>query len=209
MRSTLFSALVLVIGVGALAQAASVSDSAKVRVQPHPQFTRCCHEKVWDSTGKELGDLISYDERFQSQQLGGYVAYHIKGGDGVPLLVYPEGFYPLQNPGGSTALFTTPDCSGNAMFAIIYSPPLAKRYAMVLTAGNSPTTATHAWLWVTAALPTRIVPAGTLFHSQWNDSGVCAPYAAPGYTVSPPGGYWTHREVDLLVQFHRPYYIDY
>ena len=64
--------------------------------------------------------------------MGGYVAYHIKGGDGVPLLVYPEGFYPLQNTGGSTALFTTPDCSGNAMFAMISSPPLAKRYAMVL-----------------------------------------------------------------------------
>jgi hypothetical protein len=205
MRYTLLSALALAIGAGALAQAA-VPDSVKARVPPHPQFTRCCHEKVWDSAGKEIGDLISYDERFQSQQLGGYVAYHLKGGDGVPILVYPEGFYPLQNPGGSTSLFTTPDCSGSTMFAMIYSPPLAKRYAMVLTGNQQP--ATHAWLFVTDALPSRVVPAGTVFHSQW-DSGACSPYPAPGYTVPSPGGYWTHRVVDLLVQFHRPFYIDY
>ena len=96
MRSILLSATILAIGAAALAQAATVPDAVKARqagrVSPHPSYTRCCHEKVWDSTGKEIGDLISYDERFQSQQLGGYVAYHLKGGDGVPILVYPQGF---------------------------------------------------------------------------------------------------------------------
>jgi hypothetical protein len=216
MRTTLLSALMIVIGAAALAQAATTPDAVKVqppgRVGSHPSYTRCCHEKVWDSTGREIGDLISYDERFQSQQLGGWVAYHVKGGDGVPILVYPQGFYPVQNGGGSTSLFTTPDCSGNAMFAIISSPPLAKRYGIVLNAGYPfPTGGTHAWLFVTDPLPTPVVPGpGTVFHSQWSDTGACAPYPAPGYTVtSQPGGYWTHREVDLLAIFHRPFYIDY
>src|SRR5665213_292793 len=111
MRSAILPALILALGAAALAQTASVPDATKARVttpyHPHPTALRCCREKVWDVTGKEIGDFITYDTRFQSLQLGAYVAHHIKGGDGVPLLVYPTGFFPLQNPGGSSSLFTT------------------------------------------------------------------------------------------------------
>ncbi len=78
----------------------------------------------------------------------------------MTLKVTPEVLNGLQSPGGSTALFTTPDCSGTTMFAQI-ALPLAKRYAMVLLEGGScnPTiSANHAWLWVTDALPPRAIP---------------------------------------------------
>lgn len=217
MRSTILSALVIVIGAAALAGAAPdprilMSPGFSDGYKPHPPAPHCCREKVWDKGGKEIGDLITYDNSYAPQQLVGYVAYHLKGGDAVTLKVTPEALYGLQAYGGSTALFTTPDCSGNAMFAVVSWPPLAKRYAMVLLSGNNPyTSGTSAWLWVTGPLPSRVIPGpGTVFHSQWSDSQMCQPYPAPGYTMNyAPGGYWMTRVEDLYVKFKRPFYIDY
>ncbi len=87
---------------------------------------------MWDARGHEIGDVIDYDERFPSQPLGAYVAYLFKGGDAVAIDVTPERFSTFENPGGSSTIFTTPDCSGNTMFATLYNPPLGKRYAVVL-----------------------------------------------------------------------------
>ena len=225
MRSVLLSVLV-VLASGALASAApaqpvqpakpatnAIPVSERARIQPHPSFTRCCKEKVWDAHGHELGDLIEYDARYGPQPLVGFVAYHLKGGDAVALSVNPEVIAGLQPPGGSVALFTTPDCSGNTMYVALSWPPLAKRYAMVLPVGPGgyPQTATQAWLWATDPLPARALPpAGTVFHSQWGDNMSCQPYPAPGYTVMGSyGGYWMHRVEDLYAKFTRPFYIDY
>jgi hypothetical protein len=217
MRSTLLSTLVLVLATTALAQAAPTTMPAKPASQavaPHPKFNHCCREKVWDARGNEIGDLVGYDERFASQTVTGYVAYHLKGGDAVVLQVAPLLLNGLQSTGGSSALFTTPDCSGNTMFSVISWPPLAKRYATVLLAGSSSyllMQATSAWLFVTDPLPPRVVPgAGTVFHSQWGESGACVPYPAPGYVMNyQPGGFWMHRVEDLYAKFTRPFYVDY
>jgi hypothetical protein len=217
MRTTLLSALAIVIGVGALAAAADISPAVKARNPggpgPHPAAARCCHEKVWDYNGKEFGDLLEYDNRYGPQQLIGFAAYRLKGGDTVTLQVTPEVVQGLQSPGGSTALFTTTNCTGTTMFVNLYWPPLAKRYAMVLlggSAGSLMLNATNAWLWVTDPLPSRAMPpAGTVFHSQWTEMGNCSNYPAPGYTVMPPGGFWMHRVEDLFAKYQRPFYIDY
>ena len=217
MRRTLLSALVIVIGTAALAQGAPdprvlVNPGYGDGYKPHPPAPHCCHEKVWDKGGKEIGDLLAYDNSYAPQQLVGYVAYRIAGGDAVTLKVTPEVLSGLQAPGGSNALFTTPDCSGSTMFAVLSWPPLAKRYAMVLLQGSNPyTSATNAWLFVTDPLPSRVITgAGTVFHSQWGDSSTCQPYPAPGYTMGyAPGGYWMHRVEDLYVKFKRPFYVDY
>ena len=170
---------------------------------------RCC-PSVYDATGKKIGDMIRWDDRFQSIQLWAWVRYPMKGGD-VALLVSPEAFQGVQSPGGSVALFTTPDCSGNTMFAMIAWPPLMRRYAMVLPVGNPSSllvNATNAWLWVTDPLPARVSPGSTVFWSQWGEQGACVPYPPPGYTVTgtPVGGFWMHKVEDLYVKFKRPYY---
>jgi len=179
---------------------------------PPPRTGPCCVRKVWDSRGLEIGDVVDYDERYSSQPLGAYVAYRVKGGDPVILSVTPEAFNGLQG-GNMIALFTTPDCSGNSMFAMLSWPPLAKRYGMVLLSGYpTQVAATHAWLWVTDPLPVRqFPPAGTVFRSTWNDSNTCAPTPA-GYTVpvgSGVGGFPMHRVEDLLAKYHRPFWINY
>lgn len=169
--------------------------------------------KVWDARGQAIGDVIDYDERFASQPLGAYVAYRLAGGDAVPIGVAPERFYSFDNQGGSSLLFTTPDCSGNSMFAMLYYPPLGKRYAAILNSGypGGPQPM-RAWLWVTDPLPVRgFPPAGTVYHSQFDGSN-CQPYPAPGYTIntaSGVGGYPMHRVEDLLAKYTRPFYINY
>jgi hypothetical protein len=191
----------------------SASLLAQQRPSAPPGLTRttdkCC-PAVYDATGKKIGDMIRWDDRFQSIQLWAWVRYPMRGGD-VALLVSPEGFQGMQGPGGSVALFTTPDCSGNQMFAMLAWPPLMKRYAMVLPAGNPSSLlidATNGWLWVTDPLPARVHPGSTVFRSQWGDQGSCVPYPPPGYTVapSPMGGYWMHKVEDLYAKFKRPYY---
>jgi hypothetical protein len=173
---------------------------------------RCCVTKVFDATGKEFGDLIRWDDRFPSQPLNAYVRYRIKGGD-VALLVAPESVTSLQTPGGGVALFTTPDCSGDTLLAMISWPPLMRRYAMVLPVGlggSISIAATNAWLFVSDPLPARVNPAGTVFHSQWGESGACQPIAAPGLTLpsGPFGGFWMHRVEDLYTKFKRPFFAE-
>jgi hypothetical protein len=217
MRSTLLSALVIVVGTIALAQAAPdprilVNPGFSDGYRPHPPAPHCCREKVWDKAGKEVGDLIAYDNSYGPQPLVGWVSYRLKSGDAVALKSTPEALYGLQQSGGSNTLFTTPDCSGNAMFAVISWPPLAKRYAMVLLSGNNAyTSGTSAWLFVTGPLPSRVIPGpSTVFHSQWYDNNTCQAFPAPGYTMNyAPGGYWMTRVEDLYVKFKRPFYIDY
>jgi hypothetical protein len=220
MRSMLLSALIIVIGVGAFAQAAQptkpitvVNPNVVDGIRPHPPAPRCCHEKVWDKGGKEIGDLVAYDNSYGPQPLIGWLSYRLKGGDAVLLRATPEALYGLQPAsGGSVALFTTPDCSGPTMFAQLAWPPLAKRYAMVLLVGpNAYTSATNAWLFVTPPLPSRAIPGpGTVFHSQWSDGQPCQVYPPPGYVVNNgPGGYWMSRVEDLYAKFKRPFYIDY
>jgi hypothetical protein len=175
-----------------------------------PDRPRCC-SKVFDATGKEIGDVLRWDDRFQSVPLQAFVRYRLAGGDDVALLVAPESISGTQQPGGSVALFTTPDCSGSDLFVMLASPPLTKRYAMVLLQGNPSTlmiNAAHAWLFATGAHPMRANPGATVFHSQWGDQGACSPYPAPGYTVtgSPVGGYWMKRVEDLYAKFKRPFY---
>lgn len=179
-----------------------------------PGLQKCCTPKVYDANGKVMGDLIRWDDRFPSIPLQGVMRYPIAGGGDVALHVAPESIAGLQMPGGSVALFTTPDCSGPNMFAMLGWPPLMKRYAMVLPVAPSPGTvgfgATQAWLFVTDPLPARVSPGSTVFWSQWGEGGACVPYPPPGYTVtgSPFGGFWMKRVEDLYAKFKRPYYVE-
>jgi hypothetical protein len=173
---------------------------------------RCCTPVVVDAKGKELGDVIRYDDRFGSIQLNAFVSYRLAGGDTVALSVGPEYILGLQSTGGSTMLFTTPDCSGTTAYAMINNPPLTKRYAMVLPVGSpGGFGATQAWLWVTDPTPSRVnPPPGTVFHSQWGDTGSCSPYPAPGYTFTPSpfGLFIVHKVEDLYTKFTRPFYVE-
>lgn len=177
-----------------------------------PGLNRCCTTRVLDRNDQLIGNLIRWDDRFPTQPLQGVVSYKLKGGDEVALVVSPTTITSLQGPGGSVALFTTPDCSGNDLFVIVHWPPLMKRYAMVLPVGSSPSTVhfapTNAWLFVTDPFPSRVDPGATVFHSQWGESGACVPYPPPGYTVmgSPFGGFWMKRVEDLLAKYKRPFY---
>ena len=185
-------------------------------VRPHPQFTRCCRDKVWDRDGKEIGDLVGMVPLSAGTVPStGIVAYHLAGGDAVLLQVAPESIVGYQGVSNMMALFTTPDCSGNDMYAAIGWPPLEKRHALVLLESSNASylyiAATHAWLFVTDPLPARFTPPpGMLFHSAWSEQGNCAPIAAPGYTwAGGIPGYRMHRVEDLLAKFHRPFYVDY
>ena len=189
----------------------SLSMFAQTPRPPAAVRERCCTTKIYDATDKLVGDLIRWDDRFPTVPLSAIVRYEIKGGDEVAIVVAPETIRGLQEPGGSVALFTTPDCSGNTMFAMLSWPPLMKRYAMVLSAGPAGTVhfaPTNAWLWVTDALPSRVSPGATVFQAQWGDNGACVPYPPPGYTVTPSpfGGYWMNRVEDLLAKYKRPFY---
>lgn len=183
---------------------------AEEKPKQPPENQRCCVTKIYDAKGREFGDVIRWDDRFQSIQLHAWVRYKVKGDD-VALYVSPESIASVQSPGGSIALFTTPDCSGTTMFAMLAWPPLTRRYAMILPAGNPSTlgiAATSAWLWITDPLPARVNPGATVFHSQWGDQGACVPYPAPGYTVTgnPFGGFWMYRVEDLYTKFARPFW---
>lgn len=181
-------------------------------LQPVRPAMRCCTPVVLDAHGKELGEVIRFDDRFQSIQINAFVRYRLAGGDSVALSVGPEYILGLQNTGGSTMLFTSNNCSGNDAYAMVYNPPLMKRYAMVLPVGSpGQFSATQAWLWVTDPLPARVnPPPGTVFHSQWGDNGACSPYPAPGYTFapSPVGLFVVHKVEDLYAKFTRPFYIE-
>jgi hypothetical protein len=165
--------------------------------------------RVVDATGKPVGEVIRWDDRIPQYALNAVVRYQVSGDD-VALIVTTGSIQATQANGGSVALFTTPDCSGNDMFVMLQSPPLTKRYGMVLSAGNPSTVyyaPTQGWLFATDPLPARVSPGTTVFHSQWADPA-CVPYPAPGYTVTgtPLGGYWMHRVEDLYAKYTRPFY---
>jgi hypothetical protein len=205
-----FAIFIALLAVSAFAQERKATIQVSRPDNP-PGLQRCCATKVYDAKGKEFGEMIRWDDRFQSVQLQAWVRYKFADGSDTPLLVAPESISSVQSPGGSVALFTTPDCSGNTMFAMLSWPPLTKRYSMILPVGNPSTlgfAATQAWLWVTDPLPARVSPGATVFHSQWGEQGACVPYPAPGYTLSgtPFGGFWMHREVDLYTKFVRPFW---
>jgi hypothetical protein len=204
MRRTFSVVAVLLFAASAYAQTPKVIDKDKP--------ARCCSPRVYDASGKLIGDVIRWDDRFPTMPLQAYVKYRVKGDD-VVLLVAPESIGGVTPPGGGTALFTTPDCTGPSMLAMIPWPPLAKRYAMVLPVGSGGSTgiaATNAWLWISDPLPSRVNPAGMTFHSQWGESGACQPIPAPGLTVpaGPWGGFWMTRAEDLLAKFKRPFYAE-
>ena len=164
---------------------------------------------VVDATGKTVGEVIRWDDRIPQYPLNAVVRYQVSGDD-VALIVTTGSIQATQQNGGSVALFTTPDCSGNDMFVMLQSPPLTKRYGMVLSAGNASTVyyaPTQAWLFATDPLPARVSPGATVFNSQWADPA-CVPYPAPGYTVmgNPLGGYWMHRVEELYAKYTRPFY---
>ena len=162
-----------------------------------------------DATGKTVGEVVRWDDRVPNNPLNAVVRYQVSGDD-VALVVTTGSIRGVQDNGGSVALFTTPDCSGNDMFAMLSVAPLSKRYGMVLSAGNASTvyfTPTQGWLFATDALPARVNPGPTVFHSQWADPA-CSPYPAPGYVVmgNPLGGFWMHRVEELYAKYTRPFY---
>jgi len=164
---------------------------------------------VVDANGKTVGEVIRWDDRVPNYPLNAIVRYQVSGDD-VAVLVTPGAIRGLQDNGGSVALFTTADCSGNDMFVMLSLPPLSKRYGMVLSSGNPSTVyyePTTAWLFATDPLPARVNPGATVFHSQWADPA-CVPYPAPGYTVTGTslGGYWMHPVEQLYAKYKRPFY---
>ena len=164
---------------------------------------------IVDANGQTVGEVIRWDDRVPNYPLNAVVRYQVSGDD-VALIVTTGSIRGTQENGGSMALFTTPDCSGNDMFVMLSVAPLSKRYGMVLSSGNASTVyfaPTQGWLWATDPLPLRVDPGATVFHSQWADPA-CVPYPSPGYVVmgNPLGGYWMHRVEELYAKYARPFY---
>src|SRR5688500_19084965 len=79
---------------------------------------------VVDATGKTVGEIIRWDDRIPNYPLNAIVAYKVQGDD-VGLVVTSGAIRGLQEAsGGSVVLFTTPDCSGNKLFAMLSVTPL-------------------------------------------------------------------------------------
>ena len=175
-----------------------------------PGLQRCCAAKVYDANGKELGEVIEYDTRFQSINLTAWVRYQLAGGDSVALNVAPESINAVIQPGGSNIVFKSSDCSGDAFICCI-NPPLTKRYSVILPAGGpapGPWAIQHAWLYVTDPLPSRVSAAGMVFHSQWDFTNACTVYPAPGLSFTGDVfGFWAHKVEDLYAKFKRPFWI--
>ena len=206
--------LVLTLSTGAFAQQQQPTTPTRPERPGTPDRPRgrCCATKVLDATGKELGDVLHYDERFPSVPLNAWVRYELKGGDAVALNVGAEAIFPPISLGGSAVVFTSSDCSGPAFVAALGSPPLTKRYAVILPVGGTnpgPWAATHAWLYATDPFPARANAGATVFHSQWESSNTCVPYPAPGLTFSGGNqwGFWMHKVEDLYAKYKRPFWI--
>jgi len=168
---------------------------------------RCCVTKVYDAAGKEFGDVLVYEVDRQLEYV--MMRYKLKDGDTVALRVSYE--YALTNtmPGGSMVIFTSSDCSGDA-FVPMGRPQPTVRQAVILPVGSPGFfDTTGALLYVSKHLALREVPVpGTVFHSQWGETGSCVPYPAPGYTYASAtfGGYWMKKVENLYVKFKRPFY---
>ena len=204
--------LTLTFATAAFAQQPTTPKRPEGSVTPTRPPARCCATKVLDATGKELGEVLHYDERFQSVPLNAWVRYELKGGDAVAINVGAEAVLPSISLGGSAVVFTSSDCSGPAFTAALGSPTLTKRYAVVLPAGGTnpgPWAATNAWLYATDPFPVRVNAGATVFHSQWESSNTCVPYPAPGLTFSGGNqwGFWMHRVEDLYAKYKRPFWI--
>ena len=171
-----------------------------------PGLNRCCVAKIYDATSAEMGEVIKFNEDFVESVM---MRYRLKDGDTVALRLSSEYILSGLQPGGSNVLFLTADCSGDAFVIPSKSQPM-KRQAAILPVGSAGYSgATNAWLYVSAPLATRTLPApGTLFKAQW-DLTTCSPYAAPGYTYSGGtfGGYWMKRVEDMYAKWKRPYWI--
>src|ERR1041385_8258722 len=131
-------------------------------------------------------EMLTWDYSFPSIPLNAWVRYEVKG-DSVALLVSPEGFRPVTGLGGSAVVFASNNCTGDAFLNQI-TPPLTKRYVAVLPEGGTSGwmfQQTHAWLYATDPLPTRVSPGATVFHSQWDTGNTCTQYPAPGQTFPP------------------------
>jgi hypothetical protein len=208
----------------AVVLALALSAAAFAQTRPQPKIMtpdrpdgpkgpkeRCCVPKVLDATGKELGEVLRYDDRIPSWPHQVWVRYELKGGDAVVLNVGAEAVLPWINLGGSAVVFTSLDCSGNAFVTAMVSPTLSKRYAVVLPASGpspGPWATTQAWLYVTDPFPARVNAGATLWRSQWDYTNACVPYPAPGLTFSGDlWGFWMHKVEDLYAKYKRPFWI--
>ena len=198
-------ALVLMAPASLRAQERTLSPRGLPPVAPAP---RCCVTQVLDAKGQVFGEVFKFDENHLYTVT---MRYRLADGDTVALIVGSEYVLGDQPLGGSAVIFTTPDCSGNDAFSPLYKPQLTRRQAVVLPVGSPGVyNATAAWLWVSAPLAARVFPPpGTVFHSQWSESGTCSPYPAPGYTFAPGsiGGYWLKRVENLYAKWTRPFSI--
>jgi hypothetical protein len=193
MRYALFKACIAAVAVAALVVPAQGAAGLKVR----------------DARGNEVGELAGSWSPRNPDPGHWYFKYRLARTDAVWFYARKNRLETLTGPGDNRALFTTADCSGKAMFATIPWPPRTlDRRAMVLPAGPADRAAST-WLWVSAQRAPRVVPeAGTVFRSQWTEDGACAPYPAPGYTLTgPAGGFWMHPVEDLYVKYQRPFQI--
>jgi hypothetical protein len=200
--------LSLVAAVPSFAQAyPGPSTQAVVAQRPPttPAGPRCCEARVYDGAGKTFGEVITWDA---SQLETVSMRYTLADGSSVALIVSGDYVRSLLQPGGSNVLFLTADCSGDA-FVIPAKMLVIERQSVVLMSGsNMLQYATSAWLYASAPLATRVMPApGTIFKSQW-DMNNCVAYPAPGYTYSgsPFGGFWMKRIENLYAKWKRPFW---
>lgn len=214
MRRSLPLFAVLLLSVSAFAQPApapQLPPQTAVRPNVPPGLSRCCAPKVLDANGKEVGEIIRYDDRFPTVPLNAWVRYELKGGDTVAISVGPETISGPVGLGGSAVVFTAIDCSGDAFIAALSNPPLTKRYAVILPGGapgSWPFQLTNAWLYVTDPFPARVNAGATVFKSQWSEQNQCSPYPAPGLTFSGTQyGFWAHKVEDLYAKFKRPFWV--
>src|SRR5882672_10622201 len=123
---------------------------------PVTPVARCCVHQVVDAKGQLFGDVIKFDENHLQTVT---MRYRLADGDTVALIASSEYVLSDLAPGGSSVLFTTPDCSGPDAFVALYKPLLTKRQAAVLPVGSPGFYgATGAWLFVSAPLPARVFP---------------------------------------------------
>lgn len=202
--------LVLSLSAAAFAQPRPLPKNPEDRptMPDAPGLRRCCTPKVLDSTGKEIGELIRWDDRIPSWPHQAWVRYELKGGDAVVINAGAESFFPITGIGGSAVVFTSTDCSGDAFVNQLSTPTMSKRYAAVLTTPGSPGpwASTNAWLYVTDPFPARVSAGATVFRSQWDYNG-CVPYPSPFTFSGPQYGFWMKRVEDLYAKFKRPYWV--
>jgi hypothetical protein len=200
--------LSLAVALPCFAQAYPGPSTQAVAVQRPPSppgQQRCCEAKVYDGAGKPFGDVITWDAA-QLETVS--MRYTLADGTAVALIVSGDYVRSLLLPGGSNVLFLTADCSGDA-FVVPAKVLVIERQSVVLSGGsNMLQYAPVAWLYASAPLATRTLPAaGTVFKAQWDMSN-CVPYPAPGYTYggSPFGGFWMKRIENLYAKWKRPFW---